>query len=333
VIGRSIVALAAFLIAATVPAQPAALVPAGTLFSRPSLSATGWRLPRLRSPRHSPLRTSGAAGTYGMHGSGPALAALDAVPAGVTAPGSLDSFSLTAHGGPIQPSTTTYAIYWDPPGATLDSGYRPLIDRYLTDSGASAVYATLTQYAGSNGSVGAVSTFGGSLVDQDRIPNPLTRAGILNEVESVLAQFDFTPGIGDEVFLLLPHGALPNNGYCAYHGGAAYRSGQFALALIPYPDVAGCGEEYDFLTPNDDLIADGGVAEVSVAQAGMITDPLLDGWYDDKHGEVGDLCFEDFGVGINNRGADLIVSAHGKVDSYAVPKVYSSAAQGCAPAL
>ena len=37
-------------------------------------------------------------------------------------------------------------------------------------------------------------------------------------------------------------------------------------------------------------IADGGVAEVSTAQVGMITDPLLNGWYDVHNGEVGDLC-------------------------------------------
>jgi hypothetical protein len=310
----------------------AAASPAAAQVLQPT--ASGWRLPRAPVVERGSVEPLDGNLPYGMHGSGPALAALDAVPPGVTAPASIDSFDLTYHGGPIQPATTSYAIYWDPSGAVMDSEYRPLIDRYLTDTAGSALYAMLTQYAGSNGSVTASSTFGGSIVDTDPIPKTLTRANILAEVAKVLDQFTFTAAIGDEVFLLLPHGALPANGYCAYHGGFSYKGGKFALAVIPYADAAGCGEDYDFQSPNGDLVADGGVAEVSTAQVNMITDPLLNGWYDDANGEVGDLCFEDFGVGINAFGADLVVLAsNGKTHSYEVPEAYSQSALGCAPSL
>jgi hypothetical protein len=292
-----------------------------------------WNVPRTQTPAAAQIEPLNQSLPFGMHGSGPALAARDAVPPGKTAPASLDQFALTNHGGPIQPSTASYAIYWLPEGAVMDEKYRPLIDRYLTDSAGSALYAMLTQYGGSNGMVSASSTFGGSVVDHDALPKPLTRAAILTEVAKVLGQFTFTPGIGDEVFLLLPKGALPANGYCAYHGGFRYKGSEFALALIPYADAAGCGEDYDFQTPNRDIVADGGVAEVSTAQVGMITDPLLNAWYDDKNGEVGDLCFENFGLGINGKGADLVVTTANGVDSYEVPEAYSLAARGCAPSL
>jgi len=296
----------------------------------------GWNLPRSRVARSAPVVPIGRQGRdmpYGMHGSGPAFAAENAVPPGVTAPSSINSFNLTFQGGEIQPTTTSYVIYWDP-HATIDRKYEKLIDRFLGDSGRSVLYQTLTQYSGSNGRIKAKSTFGGSLVDKDPFPKQFTRATILAEVSNVLGQFDFTPGIGDEVFLAFPHGALPADGYCAYHGGVTYQSSEFALALIPYADAPGCGEEYDFLSPNRDIVADSGVVEVWMAQAGMITDPLLDAWYDEKNGEVQDLCFEDFGDGVDGRGANLIVSdKHGTVDEYEVPEVYSLATLGCGPSL
>lgn len=303
--------------------------------ARPFLEprGAGWNLPPARVPVNAPVRPLNPTLPNGMHGSGPALAALDAVPPGVTAPAAINSFTLTFQGGPVQTATTSYVIYWDPPGAVMSKKYPVLIDRYLTDTGGSALYAMLTQYSGSNGQVTANSTFGGSLVDKDPIPNPLTGPDMTAEVSKVLGQFQFTPGIDDEVFLILPHGALPANGYCAYHGGFTYQSSQFALAVIPYTDTPGCGEEYSFQTPNGDVIADGGVDEVSIAQDGMITDPLLNGWYDVKNGEVGDLCFEDFGDGINGKGADLIVNTKSGTHSYEVAEAYSLAALGCAPSL
>ena len=293
-----------------------------------------WDVPRAATPSSAQVEPLNAGLPFGMHGSGPALAALDAVPAGTTAPSSSNQFKLTYHGGPIETSSTSYAIYWLPAGAVMDPSYQPLIDRYLTDSAGSALYAMLTQYTGSNGQVGANSTFGGSVVDADAIPQPLTRADVRRELSKVLGQFKLTPSVNDEVFLILPKGALPANGYCAYHGGFSYKGGTIAIALIPYADAPGCGEDYDFQTPNDDLVADGGVAAVSTAQVGMITDPLLNAWYDVKNGEVGDLCFENFGTGINSKGADLVIPVkNNRVDSYEVPEAYSVAALGCAPSL
>jgi hypothetical protein len=296
-------------------------------------AAADWNLPHARLPVIAPVEPLNGSLPYGMHGSGPALAALDAVPRGTTAPSSIDQFKLTFQGGPVQTTTTAYAIYWRPAGAIMDRNYEKLIDRYLTDSPGSALYAMLTQYAGSNGFVKAASKFGGAVVDEDAIPHPLSRGQILNEVSAVLARFEFTPGIGDEVFLLLPKAALPQDGYCAYHGGFTYKGSEFALAMIPYADAPGCGEDYDFQTPNGDLVADGGVAEVSTAQVDMITDPLLNGWYDVNNGEIGDLCFENFGDGINPYGADLVVTVGGETHSYEVPEAYSEAALGCAPSL
>jgi hypothetical protein len=317
-------------------APPVAAAPGIAAPHRAVLQARGdgFRLRPAQRVVRGTLRPLSRSSPYGLHGSGPALAILDGPPAGVTEPAAFSAFNPTNHGGPVQTASTSYAIYWDPKGAVMDKHYATLIDRYLSDSGRSALYAMLTQYSGSNGSVTASSTFGGSVVDLDPIPSPLTGAEMISEVENVLGQFTYTAGVNDEFFLILPHGALPANGYCAYHGGFSYNGNPMTLAVIPYADAAGCGEPYDFLTPNKDLVADGGIAEVSVAQVGMITDPLLDAWYDAANGEISDMCFENFGDTIDAKGGNLVVTgANGKTDSYDVPEAYSIGAQGCAPSL
>lgn len=58
-------------------------------------------------------------------------------------------------------------------------------------------------------------TFGGSLIDQDPLPNRLTRNSIFKELEIVLGQFDFHP------ISMFPLEAFPVDGVCAYHGGFA----------------------------------------------------------------------------------------------------------------
>jgi hypothetical protein len=72
----------------------------------------------------------------------------------------LPRFNVTFHGGPVQITTTSYTIYWRPPGTHMSSTYAPLIDRFLTDAGGSPIYGMATVYTGSNGKVRIMSTFG-----------------------------------------------------------------------------------------------------------------------------------------------------------------------------
>src|SRR5947209_3675049 len=39
--------------------------------------------------------------------------------------------NLVNHGGPVMPNTDVYAVYWDPSGTSLSSGYKQLVDDYF----------------------------------------------------------------------------------------------------------------------------------------------------------------------------------------------------------
>ena len=58
---------------------------------------------------------------------------------------------LRSHGGPVQPASRTYAIFWTPPGSDVSPRYVPGIERFLSAAGGSAWYATAAGFTGSNG--------------------------------------------------------------------------------------------------------------------------------------------------------------------------------------
>ena len=78
---------------------------------------------------------------------------------------------LVNHGGPIMPSSTTFTIFWLPPGHdSVSTNYISLMNRYLADIGGSPMYNILTQYSGSNGATTNSSTFGGTWTDTASFP-------------------------------------------------------------------------------------------------------------------------------------------------------------------
>jgi hypothetical protein len=61
----------------------------------------------------------------------------------------------------------------------------------------------------------------------------------------------------------------------------------------------------------------------------MVTDPLLDAWYDDKNGEIGDVCIFSYGVPIDRAGGNIEMGT----DSYFLQEDYSQARGSCQPNL
>jgi hypothetical protein len=62
-----------------------------------------------------------------------------------------DTALMTYQGGPVQHSSTVYAVFWQPPSYVFPSGYVNLVSRYFTDVAhdsfkTSNVYAVGTQY-------------------------------------------------------------------------------------------------------------------------------------------------------------------------------------------
>jgi len=245
--------------------------------------------------------------------------------------GNLPNFDVTYHGGPVQTSTTSYTIYWQPKGTVFDPSVPPLINRFFKDVGGSAIYGMATTYWGSNGYVKNKSTFGGTYKATDPYPTGgITDNDLQAEVLKVAQENHWKPGISTQFFIYTAKGAIPAN-FCAYHSAFDYGlpPQHYIYGVIPYlGTVNGCNEPFG-ITPNNNPEADGLILNMSHEQMEMVTDPLINAWYDDHNGEVGDICIYSFGVPIANSGANIVI---GK-DGYFLQEDYSQAKGSCQPNL
>jgi hypothetical protein len=138
---------------------------------------------------------------------------------------------LRYNGGPVQHSSTVYAIFWQPAGYYYSPAYRATVSQYFSDLSqasykTSNVYAAATQYydkTGPGGSKNWVSydvRFGGSAVVKDPLPagkcanytmsdgsssrRCLTDGQLASEITKVISAHGWTTGLGNEYFLFTP---------------------------------------------------------------------------------------------------------------------------------
>ncbi len=224
---------------------------------------------------------------------------------------------LEYHGGPVMPSNTNYAVYWDPAGApSYPAGYQTGINRWFEDlahdsGGLQNTDSVLVQYGDAAGEHAAyLSYFGGALADTDPYPANgcsaaaicLTDEQLRTELTHYVESHSLPADLRHEYFLLTPPGVescLEAAGkscsagashavYCSYHGYIALAKGVLVYANTPYLGATNCdtGEEHPNGNASDATLAGGLVHEHSES----VTDPELNAWYDAKHEEVGDKC-------------------------------------------
>ena len=250
---------------------------------------------------------------------------------GPPGPSRLNAFgNLDYHGGPVMHSNAEYAIYWDPTGSAFPAGYTAAVTKYLEDVAADSgkptnVYSVGTQYTDSSGAHAAYgTTFGGAVNDSDAYPASgcpnyggfsrcLTEAQIVSELNSFLAAHSLPGGLTTYYLLFLPDGVGScftsnlnsgcfdrSGGYCAYHdfAGSASNPLLFANQSFAPRDPFGCGtRQYPNGHANGNV--DDELSSVSHEANEMITDPVLNAWWNSVTGEEnGDQCrltSDDFG--------------------------------------
>jgi hypothetical protein len=239
---------------------------------------------------------------------------------------------MTFHGGPVQIATTTYAIYWKPPGTFMDKGYPELMDQYLSDAGGSTIYGIGTAYPGSNGTPENSSTFGGAWTDASPYPDQFTAKALDAEIAKASAANNWPVGLASQFFLFTSRGALPGVNYCAYHTWFNLnhnKSTPVIYAFIPYTGFQNfCDPPYG-ITPNENRAADGSIDSVEHEQMEMLTDPLETAWYDDVNDEVADVCIYSFGFPFTRSGANYVVNRH----LYFLQEIYNQTVGACQPNL
>jgi hypothetical protein len=240
------------------------------------------------------------------------------------------NYRVKFHGGPVQITTQTFNIYWKPDGTFMAPGYELLMNRFLKDVGGSAIYGVGTEYSGNNGQVQNVSTFGGEWTDRTGYPSRITDADLQVEISKAIAANGWPVGLGSQFFIYTSKNAPVSGGFCAYHSAYDLGGRKFPViyGFIPYVGyLNGCDPPY-FITPNNNIDADGSIISVSHEQMEMVSDPLINAWYG-IGGEIGDICIFSFGDPFGKGGANLMI--HG--NPYIVQEIWSQSMQGCQPSL
>lgn len=264
-------------------------------------------------------------------------------------------------GGSVLHWNRTHLIFWSPAGSGLsfDPGYESLMEAFLKNVAADShmttnEYGLTGQYTDSGGPAAYNSTYGGDVIDTDRLPPSdcvepstappwnvcLSDADLETEIERVVSD-QRLPSTGNDIYFLVTPSGLgdcENSGptdcalggstdgsYCGYHfvtpNGIVY-------AVIPYNAVPGHCQS-DNPRPNSST-ADPALSTLSHEQIEAITDPDGDAWTDPSGMEIADLCITNYGpnLGGSGNGAwdEVINGSH-----YYLQEIWSNYNSACEP--
>ena len=194
---------------------------------------------------------------------------------------------LTFRGGPLIANVEVVAVYWggqwhDDPLATLLGRVDGFLDFVLT----SELIDQLGEYSVPGTAIGYGRRVASSVLDAVPTPTSISDQQLRDGLQAALSSLPAPSENRLYSIFLPPNVAVVMNGgrscqtFCGYHDAI---DNEIFYAVLPYPDCGGCVgnlSEFDALTST---------ASHELAEA--ITDPVPGtGWYDDTHGEVGDIC-------------------------------------------
>jgi hypothetical protein len=201
--------------------------------------------------------------------------------------------NMTYHGGKIMPTAVTGAIFWGTSWPTDSSDKIAGIDAWYVGFSNSNYARTSDEYTGTNGQVGAPTTYLGHTVDGTVASGGSNASTILNEVCKIITSPDPSGNGYYAVYTDVPRGRA---GYCAWHsagtcGGVPV---QFAF-FFKLDGDAGCDPQDTSGIHSQGLAALANVSGHELSEAR--TDPASPGaWYDSSGEENGDKCAWTFGA-------------------------------------
>jgi hypothetical protein len=198
--------------------------------------------------------------------------------------------NLTYRGGPLLSAVEVFTVFWgtpwtSPPESELAVSINAFFDFVLT----SPLLDQLTEYSVPQYPIGHGRRVGSATITTPALAHSISDAAIQRILEQEIAtNHEFlAPTANSLFFLYLPPGTAVVQGggrscqaFCGYHndiGGSRF------YAVMPFPGCAGCTGALSAL----DALTSTSSHELCEA----ITDPVPGaGWYDDVHGEIGDIC-------------------------------------------
>jgi len=206
--------------------------------------------------------------------------------AGIAAP---PAAQLTYRGGPLLESVKVFTIFWGQawqtgPNVTLANEINQFFEFVVT----SALVDQLAEYNVPGHTIGHGSVIGTVTIVNPSLSSSVTDAMIQTTLQQKIDSNTVPkPDANTLYFIYLPPGTAVVQGgskscqsFCGYHD--TFGSGIY-YAVMPFPNCAGC---LGGLATLDALTS---TSSHEFCEA--ITDPVPgQGWYDDTHGEIGDIC-------------------------------------------
>jgi hypothetical protein len=196
---------------------------------------------------------------------------------------------LTYRGGPLLANVEVFTIFW---GAGWQAGLKDLssnINQFFKDILQSSLMDQLSEYSEPKFNIGKGS-LKGSITTTDNEPtqsvtDTAIQSQLLNWIQSNKSFPQ--PDANSLYFIYLDDGVSVSLGgssscssFCGYHNNADSKT---FYAVMPYPGCSGCASNLSVI----DALT--GTSSHELCEA--ITDPIPgSGWYDDHHGEIGDIC-------------------------------------------
>jgi len=198
--------------------------------------------------------------------------------------------SLTYRGGPLLEAVSVCTIFWGEEWQSApNAGLIDQLNAFFTDILTSDLLDQLAEYSVPAHAIGHGSFDGTATVTSPAPGGTVSDAAIQrflqNELTSNAALPQPTPN--SLYFVYLPAGVTVSQGgsrscqaFCGYHSDIG---GTVFYAVMPYPGCGGCTGNLSAL----DALTSTSSHELCEA----ITDPVPgSGWYDDVHGEIGEIC-------------------------------------------
>jgi hypothetical protein len=196
---------------------------------------------------------------------------------------------LTYRGGPLLQAVKVFTIFWGKPWqASANSDLARQVNQFFSFVLSSALIDQLAEYSVAGQPIGHGSLIGTVTITQPAPAHSVTDAKIQQQLQQQIKSNPSVPKPDPNTlyFIYLPPGTAVVQGgsrscqaFCGYHD---FGSGIY-YAVMPFPNCAGC---LGGMTTLDALTS---TSSHELCEA--ITDPVPgQGWYDDTHGEIGDIC-------------------------------------------
>jgi hypothetical protein len=197
---------------------------------------------------------------------------------------------LTYRGGPLLTNVEVFTVFWgaawqQPPQSGLAQNLNAFFDFILT----SALIDQLDEYSVPGRTIGHGERTGTATLTVPVLQHSVSDQAVQHTLQQeLLTNSAFPPPSPNSLYFVylspgvavVQGGARSCQAFCGYHNDI---HGQIFYAVMPFPGCPGCTGG---LSPLDALTS---TSSHELCEA--ITDAIPgQGWYDDVHGEIGDIC-------------------------------------------